>query len=76
MQMAWSVWSELLKQGLGIAMLGVAFYLVTLVPSTHLWPWVLAGTSMRLPNFGGAAREVTPALPSSLSMNFLIKSVS
>jgi suppressor for copper-sensitivity B len=37
-------WSELLKQGLGIAMLGVAIYLVTLVPSTRLWPWVLAGT--------------------------------
>jgi thiol:disulfide interchange protein DsbD len=37
-------WSELLKQGLGIVMLGVAIYLVTLVPSTRLWPWVLAGT--------------------------------
>jgi suppressor for copper-sensitivity B len=36
-------WSELLKQGLGIVMLGVAIYLVTLVPSTRLWPWVLAG---------------------------------
>jgi suppressor for copper-sensitivity B len=36
-------WSELLKQALGIVMLGVAIYLVTLVPSTRLWPWVLAG---------------------------------
>jgi suppressor for copper-sensitivity B len=36
-------WSELLKQGLGIVMLGVAVYLVTLVPNVQLWPWVLIG---------------------------------
>jgi thiol:disulfide interchange protein DsbD len=36
-------WSELLKQALGIVMLAVAIYLVTLVPSTHLWPWIFAG---------------------------------
>ena len=36
-------WSELLKQGLGILMLGVAVYLVTLLPNADYWPWVLAG---------------------------------
>lgn len=36
-------WSELVKQGLGIVMLGVAVYLVTLVPRVQLWPWVMAG---------------------------------
>ena len=36
-------WSELLKQGLGIVMLGVAVYLVTLIPNVTYWPWVLLG---------------------------------
>jgi thiol:disulfide interchange protein DsbD len=36
-------WSELLKQGLGIVMLGVAVYLLTLVPNVTLWPWILMG---------------------------------
>jgi thiol:disulfide interchange protein DsbD len=37
-------WSELLKQGLGIVMLGVAVYLITLIPNVTMWPWVLLGT--------------------------------
>jgi thiol:disulfide interchange protein DsbD len=36
-------WSELLKQGLGIVMLGVAVYLIFLVPNVKLWPWVMLG---------------------------------
>jgi thiol:disulfide interchange protein DsbD len=36
-------WSELLKQGLGIAMLGVAVYLMFLVPNVKLWLWVMLG---------------------------------
>jgi thiol:disulfide interchange protein DsbD len=35
-------WSDLLKQGLGIVMIGVAVYLLTLIPNTSYWPWVLA----------------------------------
>jgi thiol:disulfide interchange protein DsbD len=34
-------WSELLKQGLGIVMLGVAVYLIALIPNVQLWPWVM-----------------------------------
>jgi thiol:disulfide interchange protein DsbD len=34
-------WSDLLKQGLGIVMIGVAVYLLTLIPNTTYWPWVL-----------------------------------
>jgi thiol:disulfide interchange protein DsbD len=34
-------WSELLKQGLGIVMIAVAIYLITLLPNTNLWPWAL-----------------------------------
>jgi thiol:disulfide interchange protein DsbD len=34
-------WSDLLKQGLGIVMMGVAVYLLTLIPNTTYWPWVL-----------------------------------
>lgn len=34
-------WSELLKQGLGIVMLGVAVYLITLLPNVDLWPWAM-----------------------------------
>ncbi len=37
-------WSELLKQGLGILMLGVAGYLLTLITDVRLWPWALAAT--------------------------------
>ncbi len=37
-------WSELLKQGLGIVMLGVAVYLITLIPNVTMWPWVLLGS--------------------------------
>jgi thiol:disulfide interchange protein DsbD len=37
-------WSELLKQGLGIAMLGVAVYLMFLVPNVKLWLWVMLGS--------------------------------
>jgi suppressor for copper-sensitivity B len=36
-------WSELLKQGLGIVMIGVAVYLLQLIPNVQLWPWVLLG---------------------------------
>jgi suppressor for copper-sensitivity B len=36
-------WSELLKQGLGIVMIAVAVYLITLVPNVTLWPWILLG---------------------------------
>ena len=36
-------WSELLKQGLGIVMLAVAVYLITLVPNVTFWPWILLG---------------------------------
>ncbi|HVS72752.1 MAG TPA: cytochrome c biogenesis protein CcdA [Phycisphaerae bacterium] len=36
-------WSELLKQGLGIVMLGVAVYLITLLPNVALWPWAMLG---------------------------------
>ena len=36
-------WSELLKQGLGIVMLGVAVYLMTLIPNVQLWMWVMMG---------------------------------
>ncbi len=36
-------WSELLKQGLGIVMLGVAVYLVSLIQQVQLWPWVMVG---------------------------------
>jgi thiol:disulfide interchange protein DsbD len=36
-------WSDLLKQGLGIVMIGVAVYLLTLISNATLWPWVLAG---------------------------------
>lgn len=34
-------WTELLKQALGIVMLGVAVYLITLLPNTNLWPWAM-----------------------------------
>ncbi|HVX83595.1 MAG TPA: cytochrome c biogenesis protein CcdA [Phycisphaerae bacterium] len=34
-------WSELLKQALGIVMLGVAVYLITLLPNVALWPWAM-----------------------------------
>ncbi len=34
-------WSELLKQGLGIVMLGVGIYLITRIPNTRLWFWGL-----------------------------------
>jgi thiol:disulfide interchange protein DsbD len=34
-------WSDLLKQGLGIVMLGVAVYLVTLIPNVNYWSWTL-----------------------------------
>jgi thiol:disulfide interchange protein DsbD len=34
-------WSELLKQALGIVMIAVAIYLITLLPNTNLWPWAL-----------------------------------
>ena len=37
-------WSELLKQGLGIVMIGVAVYLITLIPNVTMWPWVLLGS--------------------------------
>ncbi len=37
-------WSELLKQGLGIVMIAVAVYLITLVPNVTIWPWILLGT--------------------------------
>ncbi len=37
-------WSELLKQALGIVMIGVAVYLITLVSNVTLWPWILLGT--------------------------------
>ena len=38
-------WSGLLKQGLGIVMLGVAVYLITtLIPNVTMWPWVLLGS--------------------------------
>ncbi len=36
-------WSELLKQGLGILMLGVAVYIITLIPNVTLWPWMMMG---------------------------------
>lgn len=36
-------WSELLKQALGIIMIGVAVYLMTLVPNVGYWPYVLLG---------------------------------
>jgi len=36
-------WSELLKQALGIVMIGVAVYLMTLVPNVGYWPYVLLG---------------------------------
>jgi thiol:disulfide interchange protein len=35
-------WTELLKQGLGIVMVGVALYLITRIPDTKAWPWALA----------------------------------
>ena len=55
-------WSELLKQGLGIVMLGVAIYLVTLVPSTRLWPWVLAGTIVSALTCWGWGQIPTPLM--------------
>ncbi len=36
-------WSELLKQGLGIVMIGVALYLVTRIENVNYWMWVLMG---------------------------------
>ncbi len=35
-------WSELLKQGLGMVMVGVALYLITRIPDPSVWPWALA----------------------------------
>ena len=37
-------WSELLKQGLGIVMLGVAIYLITRIPNTRVRTYALMGT--------------------------------
>ena len=39
-------WSELLKQGLGIVMIGVAIYLITLITNVTLWPWVFFGAAI------------------------------
>jgi len=36
-------WSELLKQGLGIVMMGVGVYLILLLPNSTLWPFVFYG---------------------------------
>jgi thiol:disulfide interchange protein DsbD len=36
-------WSELLKQGLGIVMLGVGIYLITRIQNTRLWFWGFFG---------------------------------
>lgn len=34
-------WTELIKQFLGLVMLGVALYLITRIADVALWPWVL-----------------------------------
>ncbi len=34
-------WSELVKQFLGMVMIGVALYLVTTIPDPGLWPWAV-----------------------------------
>ncbi len=36
-------WSELLKQAMGIVMIGVAIYLITRISNVTLWPWVFFG---------------------------------
>lgn len=36
-------WSELLKQGLGIVMVGVGVYLLMLVPNSTMWPFIFYG---------------------------------
>lgn len=34
-------WSELLKQFLGLILLGVALYLISTIPNPALWPWAM-----------------------------------
>ena len=36
-------WAELVKQGLGLVMIGVAVYLIVQIGNVAVWPWVLMG---------------------------------